>query len=165
MFNHAPRSWIAGLVFAALAGCGGVSLSFVYFDDSSDHSAQDLSFQEIIPVLPTSIGDRRLVVVRDVSNWDALWREHTAGLSPSPSLPGVNFSQSMVAGIFLGPQMPCREVQITSVVRYFNPDHIDITFREANKLSATSCSASSDNPSKIIVLPYSTLPVNFIQID
>lgn len=166
MFNHAYRSWLAGLAFVALTGCGGVSLSFAYFDDISEESVQELSFQDITPVIPSAIRDRRLVVIRDLSNWDALWREHAASVSPIPALPTINFAQNMVIGIFLGaPVGLCRDVQITSVLRYFNPDHIDVTFREITILSGINCTTPQNNPARIIALPYSSLPVNFIQVE
>lgn len=145
-------------------------MSFAFFNDIPEESTQELAFQEIVPVIPSAIRDRRLVVIRDLSNWDALWREHTASVSPSPAMPAINFTQEMVIGIFLGIQAgPCQDIQITSVVQHINldpiKDHIDVTFLNATMLSGASCTTQNNNPAKLIVLPHSALPVNFTQVE
>jgi hypothetical protein len=46
----------------------------------------------------SDIESAREVVVRTPAEWTALWKQHTPGRKP----PAVNFTRSMVVGVFLG---------------------------------------------------------------
>jgi hypothetical protein len=150
--------WLVSLL---CAGCGGISFSATY---SSDNSRQ-IPYQEVSPVIANSaISQARFVVIRDVVSWDALWKQHTANISPQPPTPAINFSQNMVAGIFLGSRSNgCYGVAAESVFQHDDPEHIDVTFRELVPTADMICAAVITNPATLIVLPYSILPVEFIR--
>lgn len=65
--------------------------------------AAALTLQAILPLATLARGSDsgivqpRQVVVRSVEAWQTLWREHASGEPPA-----VDFSQSMVVGVFLG---------------------------------------------------------------
>lgn len=165
MFRKALFSLSAGIILLFLTGCGGASISVVFFSDFPIDQVETLTFQEVTPNVPSAISERRLVVIRDLTAWDTLWREHTAGISPSPPMPGINFSQNMVIGIFLGTHInACRDVEITSITRHTLPDRIEVNFREIASLIASICPSGNSNPAKLVMLPYSFLPVEFVQI-
>jgi protease stability complex PrcB-like protein len=46
----------------------------------------------------SGIEERREVVVRTAAEWTALWKQHSPGQKP----PAIDFTRSMVAGVFLG---------------------------------------------------------------
>ncbi|HCY63368.1 MAG TPA: hypothetical protein DHV59_11175 [Oxalobacteraceae bacterium] len=164
MFKKPFFPWLTGIACAFIAGCGGVSLSLAFFDFPEDR-VQTLSFQEVTPIVSSAIEDRRLVVVRDLIAWDTLWREHAAGISPPPPMPPINFSQNMVIGIFLGRYVnACRDVGIESISQHIHPDRIEVNFRDIPAPLNPGCPLGSSNPAKLLVLPYSILPVEFFQV-
>lgn len=135
-----------------LFACGGawISVSIVDFDD-------------ITPPFDTSISDRRLVVARDYRTWDQLWREHTRNYSPPPAMPVVDFSRQMVVGIFAGADMRgCPSVSIYSIKQISHPDRIEVAYRFSP--SPAVCPAIIRPPYALAVIPYSTLPVEFVQL-
>ena len=40
--------------------------------------------------------------IKDLSTWETFWKEHTAGLSPQPALPKINFKKEAVIVTILG---------------------------------------------------------------
>lgn len=164
MCRKALRSWLVGTACWLLAGCGGVSVSLSFFDHDHVERAQVLPFQEVIPVIPSAIATRRLVVIRDLTAWDTLWREHASAQTPASPLPGVNFSQNMVIGIFLGARPgPCRKIDIHSISQHFHPQRIEVAYREISVSVDGACPPGGNNPARLVVLPYSAFPIEFIQ--
>lgn len=151
-------SWMTVLL---LTGCDGLSLVAVYSDDRS----QQISFQEILPKVDSAINERRFTIVRHLTAWHALWDEHTANQSPQPPAPAINFSQTMVAGVFLGSRSnSCYQVSIHSVARHVDPDRIEITFKESLPPPGAVCATVITHPAALITLPYSNLPVEFLEL-
>lgn len=164
MFNRIFSLWLVGCTHILMTGCGGVSVSFGNFGDFTNDEIQDLPFQEVVPRVTSAISDRRLVVVRDISSWDTLWREHTAGILPPPPLPGVNFARNMVIGVFLGTHFnACHDVEVISITQHSNPGRITVDFRETALLPGPNCPSGNSNPATLVVVPYSSLPVEFFQ--
>lgn len=144
-----------------LAGCGGVSLSAVYVDDDWQDPIA-IPYQEVLPVVDSAISEPRFVVIRDVTAWDALWNAHTANLAPRPERPAINFSQNMVIGVFLGSHSnSCYRVTIESVVQFFSPSRIEVVYHETVPAAGAICATVITNPSSMVIVPYSTLPVEF----
>lgn len=153
-----------GLVAAVLlAACDGVSIGFIFSEDH--HHARPLDFAHVAPRLHSGIGDRRLVVVRDIGAWDALWREHTAPIDPAPPLPAVNFAHEMVVGVFSGPRSnACYATSIESIWRRRDPDRIEVSYVETGPPAGALCAAVVTNPYALVTMPYSHLPVVFIEV-
>lgn len=42
------------------------------------------------------------LVIRDKKNWEWFWSRHTAGITPSPPVPDINFGRDMVIVSILG---------------------------------------------------------------
>lgn len=166
MFRKPFIPWLMGIACLLLAGCGGVSVSLLFFDDFPQDQVQVLPFQEISPPIDSAIGARRLVVIRDIVAWEALWREHTAGILPQPPLPPINFSQNMVISVFLGNSgNACNDVEIQSILEHTHPHRIEVNFREILAANNASCAIGLRNPSTLVVLAYSFLPVEFFQLN
>ncbi|QAA76921.1 MAG: hypothetical protein BIP78_1155 [Candidatus Bipolaricaulis sibiricus] len=62
----------------------------------------ELSFETVDQGTSSGIRDPRQVVVRDAETWAALWYQHTTGADPRPPVPGVDFTEEIVAAVFLG---------------------------------------------------------------
>jgi hypothetical protein len=144
-----------------LSGCGGISLSAVFFDDGFT----PIDFQIIAGSSSSAISQPQFAVVRDISTWDALWKAHTANHFPSPAMPAVNFAQNMVIGVFLGSRPnSCYGVAINTVTRLPNPDRIEVTYKESTPPPGVLCAAVITNPSALIVVTHFSLPVQFVQV-
>ena len=60
----------------------------------------------------SGVDEPRQVVIRTVEEWQALWTEHSGGTS----VPDVDFSRSLVAGVFQGSRPTAGfQVEITGV--------------------------------------------------
>ena len=66
----------------------------------SGHASQavELKFATVQRGELSGIEERREVVVRTAAEWSALWKQHSPGQKP----PAIDFTRSMVAGVFLG---------------------------------------------------------------
>lgn len=159
-FRQSFIIWLLALPLLGLAGCGGVVIGAWFFDDGS----RPIDFAEVTPSLQSAITVPQLVVIRDIIAWDMLWRQHVANYAPMPALPPINFSQNMVAGIFLGSRPnSCYQVSILSVWKRPNPERIEISFVESVPAPHAVCATVITNPATLLVLPYSHLPVYFVQ--
>jgi len=121
-----------------------------------------IAFERIAPSLFSSeIAEKRFVAIRDAAAWTALWHEHSAGRAP---LPAVDFSQQMVAGVFMGGEsIPCGSTSIESVRRRSNPDRIEVGYRVLDP-GPVACIAAVINQYALVTLPTSPLPVEFVRL-
>lgn len=168
MLRKPLHAWLSRLACLLLAGCGGVSVSVLLFDEFPHNQAQPLAFQQVLPAFDSAIGDHRLVVVRDLASWDVLWREHTAGLLPPPAMPPINFSQNMVIGVFPGMRNNfCIAAEIHSIWQHTHPARNEVDYREIARMPDINgqCPARQGNFAALVVLEYSFLPVEFFQVD
>lgn len=115
------------------------------------------------PLSQTVIEQRRTVVARDAQAWNHLWAEHTgAGLSNRP-VPPVDFTKSMVIGVYLGASGACDSLSIDSVKKKDGPSRLEVTWRHTPPPPNTACIAIVVNRAVLITVPQSTLPVEFVQ--
>ncbi|HYD59554.1 MAG TPA: hypothetical protein VEC35_04330 [Noviherbaspirillum sp.] len=122
-----------------------------------------IDFERIEPTVFTSeITDKRFVAVRDAAAWTALWNEHTGG---RVAVPAIDFSQKMVAGVFIGREsVPCGSTAIESVRRRNNPDRIEVGYRITDPGPNVMCIAAVLNQYSLVTLPVSSLPVEFVKL-
>jgi PrcB C-terminal len=59
---------------------------------------QTMPFTTIAAGQQSGIENHREIVVRTAADWKGLWKEH----SPNETVPAIDFSKSVVAGVFLG---------------------------------------------------------------
>ena len=59
---------------------------------------QTVPFTTITAGQQSGVEKQREVVIRTAAEWKALWMEH----SPDEPMPAIDFSKSVVAGVFLG---------------------------------------------------------------
>lgn len=102
------------------------------------------------------------LAIRDEGNWRAFWDVHTSGRSPSPPVPDVDFTRSMVLGCLLGNRRTCCDssVEIVAVRTYGS------TYRvQASRIFASGPFGSEMNPYHLVRLPVTRGPVVFIDRD
>lgn len=88
------------------------------------------------------IEDAREVVVRTAAEWTALWKQH----APDQRPPAVDFTRSMVVGVFLGSRPTGGyTVEITRVDR--EATDLVVTYREQRP-------SKSDIVTQVITMPY-----------
>ena len=122
-----------------------------------------IAFERIEPALLTSgIADKRFVTIRDATAWAALWNEHSAGRA---ALPAIDFSQKMVAGVFMGREsITCGSTSIESVRQRSNPDRIEVAYRVVDPGPNVMCIAALINQYSLVSLPVTSLPVEFVKL-
>ncbi len=122
-----------------------------------------IAFERLDPAVFTSeITDKRFVTIRDAAAWTALWNAHTGGRA---AMPAIDFSQKMVAGVFIGREsVPCGSTAIESVHRRSNPDRIEVGYRITDPGPDVMCIAAVLNQYALVTLPASPLPVDFVKL-
>jgi hypothetical protein len=86
---------------------------------------QTLTFKVVAEGQASSIEEPREVIVRTAAEWKALWEQH----SPGQKLPTIDFTKSMVVGIFLGTRNTGGYRVVIQDVTSGHPDAV-VTWRE-----------------------------------
>jgi hypothetical protein len=108
---------------------------------------QPVTFKTLDRGVQSNIESRREVVVRTADEWTAFWKEHAINAQP----PAVDFTQSMVVGIFLGYRPTGgHSVEITRIER--KGDELVVAFRERKP-------GKSDIVTQVITMPYHLVTV------
>ena len=120
------RTGLVALLFAACAAGAAGQMPMTPVDEGS-HS---------------SIEDKREIVVRSLDEWTALWNAHAPGRPRA----AVDFTNSMVVGVFLGTRPTGgHAVAITRIAR--EGDALIVTYHERKP-------ASSDIVTQMLTAPY-----------
>jgi hypothetical protein len=115
------------------------------------------AFQVIDSGKLSGIHAARTVVVKDAGAWATLWAEHAGAGKP---LPAVDFSTSMVVGVFLGDRPNgCYSTSITGVTR--NADGIAVQHTDTVPGMGVMCAMYVSVPAALAVVERSGLPVDF----
>jgi len=105
----------------------------------------------------SQITESRHVVVRTADEWQALWKAHAASAAPA-----VDFSKSMVVGVFVGTRPTAGYgVQITSVRQ--TADAIVVEYRERQPASGGMTAQVLTSPFQLVSIPRDTKKVEFTQ--
>ena len=106
----------------------------------------------------SNIHEARNVVVKDAGAWASLWAEHAgAGAAGAPA---VDFSASMVVGVFLG-QRPsgCYGTSISAVTR--GAAGIAVQHTDTVPGMGVMCAMYVTSPAALVLVDRSELPVEF----
>jgi hypothetical protein len=110
-------------------------------------SADPVAFKTLDRGEQSNIENAREVVVRTAAEWTALWKEH----APSQRPPAVDFTQSMIVGVFLGYRPTGgHSVEITRIDR--EGADLVVTYRERRP-------AKSDIVTQVITMPYQLVTI------
>jgi hypothetical protein len=109
---------------------------------------QPMTFTTLDRGVHSNIESRREVVARTAAEWAAFWKEHAINAKP----PVVDFTKSMVVGIFLGYRPTGgHSVEITRIERQGN--ELVVTYRERQP-------GKSDIVTQVITMPYHLVTVD-----
>jgi hypothetical protein len=98
---------------------------------------------------PTSaIDSPREVVVRTAAEWQALWREH----APERQAPEVDFSRSMVVGVFLGSR-PSAGYGVTIQEPEQAGDGLVVRYRESRPAPGAMTAQIMTAPFQLVAVP------------
>jgi hypothetical protein len=110
---------------------------------------QTVPFTTIAAGQQSGVEKQREVVIRTAAEWKALWVEH----SPDEPMPAIDFSKSVVAGVFLGQRSTGGYgVTISSVDR--QGKGVVVRWRE-----------QKPDPSAMVVTQVVTFPFVLVRID
>jgi hypothetical protein len=99
----------------------------------------------------SGVEDARQVVVRTPEQWKALWKEH----APGQPMPAVDFTKSMVIGVFLGSRNTAGyRVTITGIER--DGATVAVTYREERP-------AARDILAQVITFPHHLVRVERVE--
>jgi len=147
------RNFVAALAALALAACGG----------SGDPGGSPVPFT-VIDSSSSAIATQRFVTVRDNAAWTALWAEHMSGRTPQPAPPAVDFSRTMVVGVFLGDRPnACYGVAIQSILHHGN--RLTVQYSELTPPVGAVCAQVITRPAQLATLERSDLPVEFMRLN
>lgn len=139
----------AGLGIAGAHTVEGVSLKVPY--------GTAVAFKTVDATNMSLIHEARNVVVKDAAAWAKLWAEHAGADKP---LPAVDFSTSMVVGVFLGyTGNACYTGAITGVTR--NEVGIAVQHTDTVPAAGVVCAMYVPSPGSLVVIERSDLPVEF----
>jgi len=104
----------------------------------------------------TSVTHPGEVVIRNDHQWVKFWSEH----HPHEAAPDVDFSQSMVIGVFSG-ERPADQFTINILGTQTQNGHLVVTYQEKLPPPGTFAIGVSVYPYELKVIPQTTLPVKF----
>ena len=101
----------------------------------------------------------RQVTIRTASEWKALWHDH----APTRELPAVDFTKSMVVGVFLGTKPSAgHDVEIVGA-RHEDKDLI-VEFVQKQPSAGTMSAQILTEPYHLVSVARHAGPVRFVQV-
>lgn len=92
------------------------------------------------------------VVIKDQAAWDKLWAQHTAGRTPVPAQPKVDFTRKMLLAVFAGDYASgCRSMVVGRVAAGASKLEVEIDERDVTTVA--------------ICLPVVTQPMQVVAVD
>ncbi|QYF95232.1 hypothetical protein KY495_08795 [Massilia sp. PAMC28688] len=128
----------------------GVSHSVVEIKMPVQESA-NLVFRTVVQESFSGIREPLNVIVRDAEAWARLWARHTAGRTPAPALPKVDFSRSMLVAVFAGDLRGCHEFGIRRI--NLVDQRIVVEYEDRDITPSTICIAAITNPMQVVAVP------------
>lgn len=122
----------------------------------------NLVFTTVVQEAFSGIRTQRELVIRSAPAWAALWELHTAGRSPAPPLPAVDFSTHMLIAIFAGDTKGCRDFEIRKVDVVSGQVAVDYENRDITPTAI--CVAAITNPMHVVAVPLIEAEVAFAQV-
>jgi hypothetical protein len=79
-----------------------VAVTMAGGQSNQDEGAQSIELTVLAQGSYSGVDTERFEVIRDESTFRSLWMAHTAGISPAPPLPQLDFANEMVIAAFAG---------------------------------------------------------------
>ncbi|MDE3153911.1 MAG: protease complex subunit PrcB family protein [Acidobacteriota bacterium] len=120
---------------------------------------QNLPMQVLAQGPLSDIGTARQVVVRTEDEWQALWRQH--GVTKLP--PTVDFTQNLVAGVFLGSR-PSSGYKVEISRAYADGQDLVIEYKVEKPAPGAMTAPIITSPYILVLLPAHPGPVRFVDV-
>jgi hypothetical protein len=122
--------------------------------------APEVLFESVSHQSHSYINQQRFVVISDAAAWAAWWAEHHRGISPTPALPDVDFSENMVIGVYLGTRPNgCYGVGIDRIYRSGETNIVEYIERTPSEYDI--CTMALVSPSHLVTIPKTSYPFEF----
>jgi hypothetical protein len=106
---------------------------------------------------------RQTVVVKDQAAWDKLWRQHTAGRTPAPALPKVDFTRKMLVGVFAGEYgNACHGIAVARVAA--GASQLEVEVDEHDVTTVAVCAPVVSHPMQIVAVDRTDAGVALIPV-
>jgi hypothetical protein len=120
-----------------------------------------LAFAPLLQDDYSGIAQAQNVVIRDAAALQTLWSAHYLGRSPVPPLPQVDFSRSMVVGVFTGAQPTgCKSVAVTAVAG--ENGKIFVEYEISTLMTVGPCTQAGTAPMALAVIDRHDGDVGFV---
>ena len=107
----------------------------------------------------SGVMDRRELVIRSADAWQSLWKQHS-----SEPVPKIDFSRTMVVGVFLGTR-PTAGYEVTIVTARAEGGVVVVEYRERRPAPGTLAAQVLTSPFHLVRLPQQSGRVEFRQLD
>jgi hypothetical protein len=118
-------------------------------------SANEVPFKTISQTSQSKVEEARTVVVKDADAWALLWRYH----APDQPVPQVEFSTTMVDGVFMGYTNPCYSTSIAKITR--DAGKLTVQKVDRHPPPGVMCAMVVTSPAHLVAIERSDLPVEF----
>ena len=111
-----------------------------------------LTFETVAKDTFSGVTAPQTVVIKDQAAWDKLWAQHTAGRTPAPSQPKIDFTRKLLLGVFAGEYASgCRSMVVGRVAAGASKLEVEIDERDVTAVA--------------ICLPVVVQPMQVVAVD
>lgn len=126
-------------------------------------NANKVAFSEIDTRYNSAILEVKSVVIKDAAAWNTLWAQYVSNAVPTPVIPTVDFSNRMVAGIFLGSNYQrCYGISVVNVWRRDGKLNVAVHNNAPGK--GTTCSQYFTAAAELIELDRFDEPLEVVEM-
>lgn len=122
---------------------------------------QTVTFSTIASGPRSGVRTQTQVVIRTPTEWNVLWRKHSAGLPTTSGVPKVDFSRDMVIAVFAGDAPAATRVSIVRILQQQSQLIVLVRIGEMQP-GPTQIDSAEGSPFQVVRLARSTLPVIFL---
>jgi hypothetical protein len=106
---------------------------------------------------------RQTLVIKDQAAWDKLWSQHTAGRTPVPAAPKVDFAHKMLVGVFAGEYgNACHSLAVARVAA--GATKLEIEVDEHDVTTVAMCTPVVSHPMQIVAVDRTDADVAVIPV-
>ena len=106
---------------------------------------------------------RQTLVIKDQAAWDKLWSQHTAGRTPVPAAPKVDFAHKMLVGVFAGEYgNACHSLAVARVAA--GATKLEIEVDEHDVTTVAICTPVVSHPMQIVAVDRTDADVAVIPV-
>jgi hypothetical protein len=118
-------------------------------------TSTNVAFKTISQTSASGVEEPRNVVIKDAEAWKLLWAYH----APEQPVPVIDFSTTMVVGVFMGSTSPCYSTSIAGVSR--SEGKIVVQKVDRHPPIGVMCAMLVTHPAHLVAIERSELPVEF----